>query len=114
MYDRLFARERARHVFVMQKVLAQMVAKTRDSPAAGTVINLASQAGRRGEGPGLALLRHQGGGRKLHAIRSPRDGPYGIRVNAIAPGVIDTPMWQQVDALFARYEGLQPGRRKLR
>ena len=36
--------------------------------------------------------------------------PHGIRVNAIAPGVVDTPMWDQVDALFARYEGLPPGR----
>jgi D-sorbitol dehydrogenase (acceptor) len=38
--------------------------------------------------------------------------PHGIRVNAIAPGVVDTPMWAQVDALFARYEGLQPGEKK--
>ena len=27
-----------------------------------------------------------------------------INVNAIAPGVIDTPMWDVVDALFAKYE----------
>ena len=26
---------------------------------------------------------------------------HGIRVNGIAPGVVDTPMWGEVDALFA-------------
>jgi NAD(P)-dependent dehydrogenase (short-subunit alcohol dehydrogenase family) len=40
-------------------------------------------------------------------------GPDGIRVNAISPGVIDTPMWSHVDALFARYEGLRPGEKKV-
>jgi D-sorbitol dehydrogenase (acceptor) len=38
--------------------------------------------------------------------------PHGIRVNGIAPGVVDTPMWGAVDALFAKYEGLQPGEKK--
>ncbi len=28
----------------------------------------------------------------------------GIHVNAISPGVVDTPMWDVVDALFAKYE----------
>ena len=35
-----------------------------------------------------------------------------INVNAIAPGVVDTPMWDQVDALFARYEGRPLGEKK--
>lgn len=30
--------------------------------------------------------------------------PHGIRVNGIAPGVVDTPMWDQVDSLFAQAE----------
>ena len=36
----------------------------------------------------------------------------GINVNAIAPGVIDTPMWDLVDAQFARYENLPLGEKK--
>ncbi len=40
--------------------------------------------------------------------------PHHIRVNAIAPGVVDTPMWSQVDALFAQYEHLPLGEKKRR
>jgi len=112
MYDRLFSVNVRGMFFVMQKVLAQMVAQRGKSPVRGTVINLASQAGRRGE----ALVSHYCA-TKAAVVSYTQSAalamaPYGIRVNAIAPGVIDTPMWQQVDALFARYEGLQPGAKK--
>ena len=110
MYDRLFAVNVRGMFFVMQKVLAQMVAKRGNVP--GTVINLASQAGRRGE----ALVSHYCA-TKAAVVSYTQSAalamaPYGIRVNAISPGVIDTPMWQQVDALFARYQGLRPGEKK--
>jgi len=112
MYDRLFAVNVRGMFFVMQKVLAQMVAQHNSSRIAGTVINLASQAGRRGE----ALVSHYCA-TKAAVVSYTQSAalamaPHGIRVNAIAPGVIDTPMWQQVDALFARYEGLRPGEKK--
>jgi NAD(P)-dependent dehydrogenase (short-subunit alcohol dehydrogenase family) len=35
-----------------------------------------------------------------------------INVNGIAPGVVDTPMWDAVDALFAKYEGKPLGQKK--
>ncbi len=35
-----------------------------------------------------------------------------INVNGIAPGVVDTPMWEEVDALFARYENRPLGEKK--
>ena len=35
-----------------------------------------------------------------------------INVNGIAPGVVDTPMWEQVDALFAKYENRPLGEKK--
>ena len=33
-------------------------------------------------------------------------------MNAISPGVIDTPMWGTVDALFAEYENKPLGQKK--
>ncbi len=35
-----------------------------------------------------------------------------INVNGIAPGVVDTPMWAEVDALFAKYEHRPLGEKK--
>jgi NAD(P)-dependent dehydrogenase (short-subunit alcohol dehydrogenase family) len=109
MYQRLFDVNVKGMFFVMQAVLARLVAAGRS----GAVINLASQAGRRGE----ALVAHYCAS-KAAVISYTQSAalamaPHGIRVNGIAPGVVDTPMWDGVDALFARYEGLQPGEKKV-
>ena len=37
---------------------------------------------------------------------------HGINVNGIAPGVVDTPMWDEVDSLFAKYENRPLGEKK--
>lgn len=108
MYDRLFAVNVKGAFFVMQKVLARMVAQG----VKGSVINMSSQAGRRGE----ALVSHYCA-TKAAVISYTQSAalamaPHHIRVNAISPGVIDTPMWQHVDALFAKYENLPLGEKK--
>jgi D-sorbitol dehydrogenase (acceptor) len=110
MYDKLFAVNVKGMFFVMQKVLAHMVAHK----VQGSVINMASQAGRRGE----ALVSHYCA-TKAAVISYTQSAalamaPYKIRVNALSPGVIDTPMWQHVDALFAKYENLPLGEKKKR
>lgn len=111
MYDRIFAVNVKGAFFVMQKVLAHMVAS---QVQGGAVINMASQAGRRGE----ALVSHYCAS-KAAIISYTQSAalamaPHRIRVNGIAPGVIATPMWKDVDALFAKYENLPIGEKKKR
>jgi NAD(P)-dependent dehydrogenase (short-subunit alcohol dehydrogenase family) len=108
MYDKMFAVNVRGAFFVMQKVLAHMVSNGTN----GAIVNMASQAGRRGE----ALVSHYCA-TKAAIISYTQSAalamaPHRIRVNGIAPGVIDTPMWAGVDALFAKYENLPVGEKK--
>ena len=110
-YDKLFAVNVKAMFFVMQKTLARMVAK---STQGASVINMSSQAGRRGE----ALVSHYCAS-KAAVISYTQSAalamaPHKIRVNSISPGVVDTPMWAGVDALFAKYENLPLGEKKRR
>ncbi|NMD06725.1 MAG: L-iditol 2-dehydrogenase [Phyllobacteriaceae bacterium] len=107
-YDKQFAVNVKGTLFMAQAVAKSMIARGKG----GKIINFSSQAGRRGEAlvavycaskaavismtqsMGLALIKH------------------GINVNGIAPGVVDTPMWDVVDGLFAKYENRPIGEKK--
>jgi galactitol 2-dehydrogenase len=107
-YDRLFAVNVKGTLFMMTAIARSMIARGQG----GKIINFASQAGRRGEplvavycatkaavisltqSAGLALIKHK------------------INVNGISPGVVDTPMWDVVDGLFAKYENRPLGEKK--
>lgn len=107
-YDRLFSINVAGSLFMLQAAAKSMIARGKG----GKIINMASQAGRRGEAlvavycatkaaiisitqsAGLDLIKH------------------GINVNAIAPGVVDGEHWDGVDALFAKFENRAPGEKK--
>lgn len=107
-YERVFGVNVKGLIFMSQAVARSMIARGKG----GKIINMASQAGRRGEGlvgvycaskaAVISLTQSMG----LDLIR------HGIHVNGIAPGVVDTPMWDSVDALFAKYEGRPKGEKK--
>jgi len=107
-YRRIYAVNVEGLLFMLQAAAKQMIAQGHG----GKIINFASLAGRRGEAlvaiycsskaavisltqsAGLDLIKHR------------------INVNAIAPGVVDNEHWNHVDAMFAKYEHLQPGEKK--
>ena len=95
-------------IFAIKAVVPGMKARGRG----GCIVNLSSQAGRRGEPRIAVYCATKAAVISLTQSFALEFAPHGIRVNAIAPGVVDTPMWEQVDALFARYEGRVVGEKK--
>jgi len=107
-FNKLFSINVAGPLFMMQAVAKSMITRGKG----GKIINMASQAGRRGEplvavycatkaaiisltqSAGLNLIQHK------------------INVNAISPGVVDGEHWDGVDRLFSKYENLPIGEKK--
>ncbi len=94
-------------IFVSQAVIPGMKAR-----GGGSIINLASQAGRRGEAYVAIYCSTKAAVISITQSMALELANDGIRVNGIAPGVVDTPMWDHVDSLFAKYENRPLGEKK--
>src|SRR5947208_2000576 len=75
----------------------------------GKIINMASQAGRRGEAYVLAYCASKACVISMTKSIALALAEHKINVNAIAPGVVDTPFWVEVDKQFARIMNLEVG-----
>jgi len=78
----------------------------------GAIINFASQAGRRGEANVTIYCSTKAAVISITQSLALELAGDNIRVNAIAPGVIDTPMGKHVDSQFAVYENKPLGQKK--
>jgi NAD(P)-dependent dehydrogenase (short-subunit alcohol dehydrogenase family) len=95
-------------LFTTQIIAAQMISADKG----GKIINFSSQAGRRGEANVAVYCATKAAVISLTQSMALELIRYKINVNAIAPGVIDTPMWDVVDSLFAKYENRPIGEKK--
>ena len=94
-------------IFACQAVIPSMKKR-----GGGAIINFASQAGRRGEPNVTIYCSTKAAVISITQSLALELASDKIRVNGVAPGVIDTPMWDVVDAKFAEYENKPKGQKK--
>jgi D-sorbitol dehydrogenase (acceptor) len=104
-YRRQFAVNVEGLFFLQQALARRLVARK----AEGAIVNLASQAGRRGEAVSALYAASKASVISMTQSAALALAPHRIRVNAVAPGCVDTPMWDVVDRTVSAREGSPAG-----
>ena len=99
--------------FCLQRVAVQMVkqqeAGGNDAQPPAAIVNLSSVAGRSGR----PFAAHYSAAKwaVISITQSAAEwlAPHGITVNAICPGIVETPMWEDIDRVQSERFGLERG-----
>ena len=116
-WDRIVDTNLKGTVFCIQAVSKQMIRQIPEQVEAGgqvhkshgKIVNFSSISGRRGRSLQLAYAASKAGIISVTQSAALALSPYNINVNAVCPGVIDTPMWEQIDRERGKIAGVQPG-----
>lgn len=95
-------------VWCSQVVARQMIEHGRG----GKIVNLASQAGRRGEALAAVYCASKACVISLTQSMALALAPHRINVNGIAPGIVDTQLWVGIDQQFAQLLDMDVGEPK--
>jgi NAD(P)-dependent dehydrogenase (short-subunit alcohol dehydrogenase family) len=75
----------------------------------GKIVNFSSISGRRGRSVQMAYAASKAAIISVTQSAALAFSPYNINVNAVCPGVVPTPMWEQIDRDRGRITGAGPG-----
>lgn len=89
--------------------LSSAASKQMIKQGSGTIINLASVAGRDVDPMAAAYCATKASVISITQSFAKALARHGIRVNAMAPGIVDTPYWKQVDREYGAILGKSPG-----
>jgi NAD(P)-dependent dehydrogenase (short-subunit alcohol dehydrogenase family) len=101
LWDRIYAIN-VRGPFFFAKALAKyMIGKG----IKGRIINIASTEGKTNRGGSITYASSKGALLALTQALALQFGPFDITVNAICPGLIDTPIWHRSDTMMELPQG---------
>jgi D-sorbitol dehydrogenase (acceptor) len=80
----------------------------------GRIVNISSQSGRRGEAGSLVYCASKASIISMTQSMALALAAHAITVNALAPGIVDTPMWDDIDRQATQARGELIGEAKRR
>lgn len=116
-WDRVIDTNLKGTTFVIQAVCRQMIEQMPDEVKAaghadqsyGKIVNFSSISGRHGRAEQVPYAASKAAIISITQSAALAFAPYNINVNAVCPGVVPTPMWEQIEKDRGRISGLAPG-----
>lgn len=94
---------------MIRQIPAEVVTRGRADRSYGKIVNFSSISGRRGRSVQMAYAASKAAIISATQSAALAFSPCNINVNAVCPGVVPTPMWEQIDRDRSRLMGAQPG-----